>query len=308
MSDTSRFLLYYCHACQEDFVSTPRTQCRICHSEFIEELGPADAPSYIDMNTDHEEEGGEYDGGESEYEGEWAGMNEDGEEDDEERFADYPDEEDEGEEENEEHNDESTSIERRRAEMMGAMLQAMFGRESSINDERFTDSMARESEEGDEDSSESSLRTEGRSPIASLLRWFLSSEPGGEAPDIYGWEGHSLFNMFNVVANAGNYVWSQRELDSVISDLMEQTAAQNQPPPASEEAIRALPLVQISRDHVAKSLDCSICQEHYGIGEEGLEMPCKHIYHSECIRQWLQRNGTCPVCRFSLVEVTDTKK
>ena len=33
-----------------------------------------------------------------------------------------------------------------------------------------------------------------------------------------------------------------------------------------------------------------------------VEMPCKHIYHEECIRRWLRRSRRCPTCRKSLRE------
>lgn len=28
---------------------------------------------------------------------------------------------------------------------------------------------------------------------------------------------------------------------------------------------------------------------------------CRHIFHPDCLQPWLKTNGSCPVCRFSLV-------
>ena len=33
-----------------------------------------------------------------------------------------------------------------------------------------------------------------------------------------------------------------------------------------------------------------------------LRIPCNHIFHGNCIKPWLERSGTCPVCRYQLVE------
>ncbi|CAN8280555.1 unnamed protein product [Cochlearia groenlandica] len=41
---------------------------------------------------------------------------------------------------------------------------------------------------------------------------------------------------------------------------------------------------------------CVICQLKYKIGERQMNLPCKHMYHSECISKWLSINKVCPVC------------
>lgn len=47
---------------------------------------------------------------------------------------------------------------------------------------------------------------------------------------------------------------------------------------------------------------CSICLEDYD--HEGKEnivfMPCSHIYHKDCIIEWLLKSRYCPLCRYSL--------
>ena len=32
----------------------------------------------------------------------------------------------------------------------------------------------------------------------------------------------------------------------------------------------------------------------------GLALPCGHVYHSDCIHQWINRRAWCPVCREAL--------
>ncbi|XVF33738.1 hypothetical protein REPUB_Repub17cG0194400 [Reevesia pubescens] len=41
---------------------------------------------------------------------------------------------------------------------------------------------------------------------------------------------------------------------------------------------------------------CLICQMGYKRGERQIKLPCKHMYHSECIAKWLSINKVCPVC------------
>ena len=76
--------------------------------------------------------------------------------------------------------------------------------------------------------------------------------------------------------------------------------------PCTQEFIHSLETLTINEEDVENKLSCAICQEEFKLNEEVLELPCspqKHYYHSnhsECegILPWLQKNNTCPVCRF----------
>lgn len=51
---------------------------------------------------------------------------------------------------------------------------------------------------------------------------------------------------------------------------------------------------------------CSICLEQISYGEKlaVAQTPCFHVYHLKCARQWIEKNNTCPICRFRL-EMSD---
>lgn len=71
-------------------------------------------------------------------------------------------------------------------------------------------------------------------------------------------------------------------------------------PPASKSAIESLPRVEISDCHTKAEANCAVCTEVFEAGIEGREMPCKHIFHGDCIVPWLSIRNSCPVCRFEL--------
>ncbi|MBA0698248.1 hypothetical protein Goari_021747 [Gossypium aridum] len=71
-------------------------------------------------------------------------------------------------------------------------------------------------------------------------------------------------------------------------------------PPATASAIGALPMVKISESHVTNTMHCPICKDEFEIGGEARELPCKHLYHSDCIVPWLNIHNTCPVCRYEI--------
>ncbi|KAK9065859.1 hypothetical protein SSX86_015261 [Deinandra increscens subsp. villosa] len=71
-------------------------------------------------------------------------------------------------------------------------------------------------------------------------------------------------------------------------------------PPASKSAVESMPTIEVTNSHVSKESHCAICIEPFPLGAEAREMPCKHIYHSDCILPWLTMRNSCPVCRHEL--------
>ncbi|KAJ8754032.1 hypothetical protein K2173_001930 [Erythroxylum novogranatense] len=61
-------------------------------------------------------------------------------------------------------------------------------------------------------------------------------------------------------------------------------------PPASKAAVESMPVIKIQSCHVSMDSHCAVSRE----------MPCKHIYHSDCILPWLSIRNSCPVCRHEL--------
>lgn len=76
-------------------------------------------------------------------------------------------------------------------------------------------------------------------------------------------------------------------------------------PPASKESIDCLPQIIITEEHnaVGQEQCCAICCSEYIKEEIATELPCHHFFHKPCITLWLQKSGTCPVCRHVLVPV-----
>ncbi|GAA0140353.1 ubiquitin-protein ligase [Lithospermum erythrorhizon] len=46
---------------------------------------------------------------------------------------------------------------------------------------------------------------------------------------------------------------------------------------------------------------CSICQDEFTRDGEVSSLCCCHLYHTDCIKKWLLRKKTCPICRTAAV-------
>ncbi|XP_004503159.1 probable E3 ubiquitin-protein ligase RHC2A [Cicer arietinum] len=71
-------------------------------------------------------------------------------------------------------------------------------------------------------------------------------------------------------------------------------------PPASKTAVDSLPTIEINGCHLDMESHCAVCKEAFQLGTVVREMPCKHIYHPDCILPWLALHNSCPVCRHEL--------
>ncbi|XP_052176820.1 probable E3 ubiquitin-protein ligase RHC1A [Diospyros lotus] len=72
------------------------------------------------------------------------------------------------------------------------------------------------------------------------------------------------------------------------------------PPPAPQSSIEAMPTITITQRHLNTDSHCPVCKDKFELGCEARLMPCKHIYHSDCIVPWLVQHNSCPVCRLEL--------
>lgn len=74
-------------------------------------------------------------------------------------------------------------------------------------------------------------------------------------------------------------------------------------PPASKRAIAKLPEILITKadlDEDETNRECAICLSEQKIGEPATKLPCGHLFCSACLRPWLDKSCSCPVCRFEL--------
>jgi Ring finger domain len=93
--------------------------------------------------------------------------------------------------------------------------------------------------------------------------------------------------FFQTLQNSRNH----SVLDGIIGQL-QQDATSTKNPPASKEFVKSLNVVAIVDEN------CAIC---LGELKEGLRLPCRHVYHSTCVKPWFNLHNTCPSCRREFV-------
>eukprot|EP00118_Oscarella_pearsei_P004667 m.20328 g.20328 ORF g.20328 m.20328 type:complete len:297 (+) comp27996_c0_seq2:156-1046(+) len=147
----------------------------------------------------------------------------------------------------------------------------------------------------------SSSGRDGEAPslLNSILSGIFGSSNQGGPRGLLG----SLGNFFVLpgTGNMGDYVTSERGIDDIVTQLLNQL--EGGAPPAKKEAIESIPLIAVPQSVVDRNGDCVVCQDKFQLHENVCELPvCNHLFHSDCILPWLKLHNTCPVCRVPLEE------
>jgi len=48
--------------------------------------------------------------------------------------------------------------------------------------------------------------------------------------------------------------------------------------------------------------ECQMCLGDYEVKDKVMRLPCLHVYHAQCLEQWLMKSGKCPSCKMDIAE------
>ena len=103
-------------------------------------------------------------------------------------------------------------------------------------------------------------------------------------------ELHDIRNSLNFINNSLGNIFNLLIFEENLTNTEEQNNKINY-----DELLEEKELDEKSFEKY-KEEKCVICLEDFNIGNKICNLPCLHIYHSFCIKNWLKIRGKCPLC------------
>ena len=97
-------------------------------------------------------------------------------------------------------------------------------------------------------------------------------------------------NMFGMMENLGQMM---NNMDGMINN------ANNGVDPNILNNLEVTKISDVSKLN-EDNKKCIICLEDFKEGDEGIYLPCFHLFHKDCIKEWLNAHDDCPICKFKL--------
>lgn len=72
-----------------------------------------------------------------------------------------------------------------------------------------------------------------------------------------------------------------------------------------ESLIDKLPLMKVDDKLIGDNKKCIICLEVFEKDNDVLILPCLHMFHEKCIKEWLLINNLCPICKCEVKNYQD---
>ena len=145
-----------------------------------------------------------------------------------------------------------------------------------------------------------------------IIRRFTSN---GNSPNFGGNMGNPEFfsNFFNQGFNGNNPQGMRRIMIPIsfmgnggdqndLNEMIERMLHYSRENPTDQTIVSELPETKI--DDIKKldkdKQNCVICMEDFKNGDVTTNLPCLHMFHTNCIQSWLKTQNTCPICKFKL--------
>jgi hypothetical protein len=118
------------------------------------------------------------------------------------------------------------------------------------------------------------------------LNQFIGGRMGGTSGSI---GNHHPITIFS----------NRRDLEAFFQHVLQGINPEH---PVDAELLDLLPEITIEDTEKLPSekRDCVVCLTNYEVNDKVLILPCTHLFHTKCIKDWFKSQNTCPICKYKI--------
>lgn len=144
-----------------------------------------------------------------------------------------------------------------------------------------------------------------QSPFSSrIIRYQFGNSNNFFMPEFsqFGSTNNSTFQD-NFSSNFRSNILDLHFWDDILAQMQQSEKVEK---PTSRNALSKLKVFKMDKSYCkedkgkVENPNCIVCMADIEIGADTLMIPCGHMFHDKCVKLWLEKHNTCPVCRFEL--------
>jgi hypothetical protein len=118
------------------------------------------------------------------------------------------------------------------------------------------------------------------------------------------------FDDFFIDNYSSNFQSNMLEAQNILNDMLSRLNSMSiveKKKPTSESVLQKLKSFKLTDKYCKKNEkkqlelpNCCVCIMDIAKGKDTIMLPCGHMFHSDCIKKWLETKCSCPMCRFDL--------
>jgi E3 ubiquitin-protein ligase RNF115/126 len=151
---------------------------------------------------------------------------------------------------------------------------------------------------------------------SSLTSPVYSSSSSEASNIVYTFADRNRYSHTPILDVISSLIGSEESrMDNILNYIIQNDLNRYGNPPASKKVVDNLEKFEITNNYLSNKekinsllefdFNCSVCKEEFQLNDKVIKIPCKHIFHQDCILPWLNDRNSCPTCRYELA--TDDK-
>ena len=106
------------------------------------------------------------------------------------------------------------------------------------------------------------------------------------------------FNGMNLFGSGINNIMNNMINNAFMNNANYYANDENANTALNPEILKNLIVIKVDISELSESeKECIICMEEFKNDDDGIYLPCQHLFHKNCLFEWFKIKDCCPICK-----------